>query len=95
MEYRKNALLSCHSKAFHTDPPFCPRVFYVSRGDKHSDLTCIAGDTVMAVAADSHRDFLIPERHRPAVRPTLTLPRQCSVFILLCLYYNANARKCQ
>jgi hypothetical protein len=44
--------------------PVCPRVFYLAKTDQHSDLTvCDANrDTVMAVAADSHRDFLIPEQ---------------------------------
>ena len=64
-------LLSCHSKAMpisyrhfiFTIPSSCPRDFYVSQGDKHSDLTvCTANrNTVMAVVADSHRDFLTPE----------------------------------
>ena len=42
--------------------PICPRDLYVSQSDKHSDLTvCMANRvTVMAVATDFHRDFLIP-----------------------------------
>ena len=53
-------------------PPSCPKDFYMAQNGKHSDLTCLSstGDTVMAVAADSHRDFLIPEAYRPAVPPT-------------------------
>lgn len=44
--------------------PFCPRDFYETQNDKHSDLTVCKtnGVTVMAVAADSHCDFLIPAR---------------------------------
>ena len=47
----------------HQIPPSCPKDFYVAQNGKHSDLTCPSstGDTVMAVAADSHRDFLTPE----------------------------------
>ena len=47
----------------HSASPFAQETFYVSRHDKHSDWFCHATeDTVMAVAADSHRDFLIPEK---------------------------------
>ena len=36
----------------------------MSQTDKHSDLTSHSGGvTVMAVAADFHRDFLIPEQY--------------------------------
>ena len=41
--------------------PNCPRDFYASRDDKHSDLRSKASVTVMAVAADLHRNFLITE----------------------------------
>ena len=44
-------------------PFICPRCSCGSRSDKHSDLTFTANTvkrvTVMAVAADFHRDFLI------------------------------------
>ena len=69
MGYLKTA--SCHAEKirgvspnFCSISPFCPRDFYVSRADKHSDLTrerFAPRVTVMAVAADFHRDFLIPE----------------------------------
>ena len=45
--------------------PNCPRDFYASRDDKHSDLRSKASVTVMAVAADLHRNFLIPEWNHP------------------------------
>ena len=36
----------------------------MSQTDKHSDLTSHSGGvTVMAVATDFHRDFLIPEQY--------------------------------
>jgi len=44
--------------------PFCPRDFYSSQNNKHSDLGKISV-TVMAVATDFHRDFLIPEQIKP------------------------------
>lgn len=52
-------------------PPLCPRDFYGSQADKHSGWASGHPESVtaMAVAADFHRDFLIPARHRPAVRP--------------------------
>jgi hypothetical protein len=40
--------------------PRLPKRLLQARSDKHSDLT-YKRDTVMAVAADSHCDFLIPE----------------------------------
>ena len=49
--------------------PMLPKSLLSAQNDKHSDLR-ISSDTVMAVAADSHRDFLIPEYHCPAVYPT-------------------------
>jgi hypothetical protein len=42
--------------------PFAQESSLRSQVDKHSDLRIRDPDTVMAVAADSHRDFLIPER---------------------------------
>ena len=40
----------------------CPRDLLRARFDKHSDWFCqVTEDTAMAVVADSHRDFLIPE----------------------------------
>lgn len=47
-----------------TVSPFAQETFSVSQTDQHSDLTdgeTLPGVTVMAVAADSHRDFLIPD----------------------------------
>ena len=51
----------------------------------------------MAVATDSHRDFLIPEHTVSTVRPTTntTLVFRCSAFIPLCLYYNTKAHALQ
>ena len=43
---------------FAKDSSFCPRDLYDSQLDKHSDLTARGRVTVMAVAADFHRDFL-------------------------------------
>jgi len=44
--------------------PHLPKRPLLAQSDKHSDLTVRLPnrDTVMAVAADSHCDFLIPER---------------------------------
>ena len=49
--------------------PFARKSFYVSQNGEHSDLLQ-RQITVMAVAADFHRDFLTPEPLRQAERPT-------------------------
>lgn len=41
--------------------PDCPRDFYRAQNDKYSDLRNGVSVTVMAVAAELHCDFLIPE----------------------------------
>lgn len=50
----------------------------------------------MAVAADSHRDFLIPERTVPqyARQWSISIPMRC-VYSFVCLYYNTPAPKKQ
>ena len=61
--------VSCHTKKtelpirFITQSLRLPKGLLLPRDDKHSDLTLTywLGDTVMAVATDSHRDFLTPE----------------------------------
>ena len=76
--------------------PICPRDFYRPQNDKHSDLRTSGKPTrssvfsqnsvtVMAVAADFHRDFLIPERYRLSVRPTTKAVNQPSDE--LCLFF--------
>ena len=50
--------------------PLAQETFINSQNDKHSDLiTHLSEDTVMAVAADSHRSFLIPEQRHPFKAP--------------------------
>ncbi|MBQ9806526.1 MAG: hypothetical protein IJW49_08495 [Clostridia bacterium] len=43
-------------------PPFAQRVFFGTQNGQHSDLKARGLVTVMAVAADLHRDFLTPVR---------------------------------
>ena len=45
--------------------PHLPKRPFQLQNDKHSDLTAKCRITVMAVAADFHCDFLIPERKAP------------------------------
>jgi hypothetical protein len=42
--------------------PFAQRVFFGTQIDQHSDLKAQGLVTVMAVAAEFHRDFLTPVR---------------------------------
>ena len=68
----------------------CPRDLHhgeisPSRADKHSDLRKDP-DTVMAVATDSHRDFLIPEYTLHGVYPT-TPSVKCTLGRWLVLFY--------
>jgi hypothetical protein len=51
-----------------------------SQNDKHSDLTAHSGVTVMAVAADLHRDFLILARHRLAVGAEAAFAARIALF---------------
>ena len=48
----------------------------------------------MAVATDSHRNFLIPDYINIADNEYILIFR-CFVFILLCHYYNTGKRKFQ
>jgi hypothetical protein len=43
-------------------PPFAQRVFFGTQIGQHSDLKAQGLVTVMAVAAEFHRDFLTPVR---------------------------------
>ena len=61
--------------------PICPRDLYESQNDKHSDLRSEASVTVMAVAADFHRNFLIPERRDQTPRA-----RQHRISVMICVY---------
>ena len=73
---KTSSYYSCHSKDTLPVSPsadtlqIAQEFFRVSRSDKHSDLRSEASVTVMAVAADFHRNFLIPERSLTADRPT-------------------------
>ena len=49
----------CIDIAWYPLSSLCPRDFYRSQSDKHSDLRGHASVTVMAVATDFHRDSLI------------------------------------
>ncbi|MBQ2324673.1 MAG: hypothetical protein II377_00340 [Clostridia bacterium] len=55
-----------------------PKRLLRAQTDKHSDLTP-KGVTVMAVAADLHRDFLIPEQ--PYSCPTTAWPMICVILL--------------
>ena len=61
----------------------CPKVFSVRRAV--SIPTWSQDDTVMAVAADSHRDFLTPERLN--VRQRAILPDELRIIRLYKLLY--------
>lgn len=68
----------------HLASPFAREILFGAQNDKHSDWKIDDLDTVMAVAADSHRDFLIPERRRQAARPTTgACPDELCVFFFV------------
>ena len=53
-----------------SSPHVAQETFYDSQNDKHSDFEPFTSSvTVMAVAADFHCDFLIPEVRRQAAHP--------------------------
>ena len=64
---------------FFTLSSSCPRDLYVHRAISIPTCLFTNRDTVMAVATDSHRYFLIPER--TAARPTTNISIQ-----MLCVY---------
>ena len=68
----------------------CPKVFSVRRAV--SIPTWSQDDTVMAVAADSHRDFLTPERLN--VRQRAICPMNCVLFVCT-NYYIFSLAFCQ
>ena len=69
---RKKGTAYCSYAVKTLSPHVAQETFIGSQNDKHSDLFAHAAskDTVMAVVADSHRSFLIPEQYRHAVCPT-------------------------
>jgi hypothetical protein len=67
---------------FPSPSPPLPKRPFRAQNDKHSDLAACGAslDTVMAVATDSHRDFLIPEHpvSRDARQRTdFSIPMNC------------------
>ena len=75
--------------------PFAQRVFFGTQIDQHSDLKAQGLVTVMAVAADLHRNFLTPVRKKRTVSGLL--PTVCAILLLIhglpvCLHY--NTKKC-
>ena len=69
---RKKGTAYCSYAVKTLSPHVAQEIFIGSQNDKHSDLFAHAAskDTVMAVVADLHRSFLIPEQYRLAVCPT-------------------------
>ena len=93
MGAQKGNGIFCSYAAKTLSPHVAQETFIGSQNDKHSDLFATCGkDTVMAVVADSHRSFLIPEQYRLAVCPTTNFPFEnsdelCYSFCVSALYH--------
>ena len=79
-------------------PQFAQETF-TARDDKHSDLRAllfVSSDTVMAVATDSHCDFLIPERTvKQYARQSSASARMNRVYSFVYTHYNTPFSKKQ